>query len=787
MKLINFLTIFLVLALVSTAMPISDSTSSEQTFIYQNSNNSAELPTWYEENYWKYDMDFVFTVRKIPSEIRLLKVDAYITDMVATIQETIFLEGEEVYKLDIDGDITGNIEVPVIGDFAQIRGDFGGNAYVSTDSLAMKKFIFNVDGEVYVFGSWHTLLFNMEMTFAPRFDFFNFPIQDDEECWQVDINEATLNADVYIDILGGYSDIYSESTSFIDTMCYKGYEQKNGYDCFLIGGDWGDPSNLWYAPEAGFLAKIQESIFFINEADGYKIQSDFNLNLEETNFDADNLPPEKPAKPVGPEIGVTGEVYSYNTVTSDRENDGIYYMFDWGDGSGKQWIGPYNSGKQISADHAWSKKGLYSVRVRAKDDSSASDWSDALPVLIAGDPHFNCTVTFVKEKDYIDVGSAPEWYYQFILYDSEYNIVDTKGVFNKKTNGDWISSTTWEPSFSHVNNVDNRQINFALKLFDHDSLAELGWEDMADISGSNDPDDQGADNVANNIDDALEYYKRGAVFHGSYDMVNGEMLAYSNNPSDNRDKWTMVDDTTYVTCGDYNPDGSTGDEGAVPDAENDAKLHFKVKDDYEKPVASAAVSTSEENIRPLVNIQFCGSVIEGIPEYSWSWVFDDGGTSNSQNPEHVFAEGGIYNVELTVTDAFEQSSTTELTLDIPYNNIPVLTHPNMEWDKSNDELFFSVHYSDVDGDNPVVKKLVVDNDPYSLKGSGSDNDYYYTLNQNEVGKGTHTYYFHFEDGYGGVAETDPIQFKSGSKSKHFFWLDFFQFLLEKAPFFHFFF
>jgi PKD repeat protein len=724
-----------------------------------NEEKQANLPTWYEENFWQYDMDFVFTVRKIPSGIRLMKVDADITDMVTTVEDIVTRGDEEAYKLDVDGEISGKIEVPVIGDFASIRGDFGGNAYVSVDTLAMKEFVFNVDGEVFVFGSWHTLIFDMSMTFSPRFDFFDFPIVENEDTWQVIIDDATLNANVYIDILGGWSESYSESTEFVDNMNYMDYEQKNGYDCFLIGGDWGNPSNLWYAPDAGFLAKIEESIFFVNEEDGYEIQSDFNLDLEDTSYDADNHPPGKPEKPTGPVDGVTGESYSYSTVTSDREGDELYYMFDWGDNSDMEWVGPFESGEEITVDHIWENKGSFSVRVRAKDDSGASEWSDSLAVMIAGDPHFNCTVSFVKEKDYIDVGSEPEWYYQFILYDGNYNIISTDNVFNKNSNGDWISNITWEPDFSHVYNVDSRYVNFALKLYDHDTLSEGGWDDMADISGCKTPDDQGADNVANNVADALDFYKRGAVFHGTYDLVNSEMISFSETASDKRDKWGRIDAVTYSTSGDYIPDSSTGDEGMIPDAENDAKMFFRVEDDYELPVCSASVSSSEENFRPTVEIDFSGSVSEGVPGYSWSWDFDDGTSSDVQNPTHIFDSGGIYNVILSVTDGFGQTISSDIVVNIPYNNVPVLTGPSMDWDRKKDEVSFSVHYRDSDGDDPVVKKLFVDGTSYSLKGSGSNSDYSLILSEDQIGRGTHTYYFHFEDGFGGVSETEPKSFK----------------------------
>lgn len=727
-----------------------------------NEPRQADLPIWYEKNFWQYDMDFVFTVRKIPSGIRLMKVNADITDMIATVDDIVNRGGEEAYKLDIDGEISGKIEVPIIGDFASIRGDFSGNAYVSVDTLAMKEFVFNVDGSVFVFGSWHTLIFDMSMTFSPRFDFFDFPIFENEDTWQVDIDQATLNANVYIDIFGGWSDTYSESTEFVDNMNYKDFEEKNGYDCFLIGGDWGNPSNLWYAPNAGFLAKIEESIFFTNEEDGYEIQSDFNLDLEDTSYNADNHPPEKPVKPDGPTEGVTGESYSYSTVTSDREDDNLYYKFDWGDGSDLQWVGPFDSGEELTVEHIWENKGSFSVRVRAKDDSGASEWSDSLSVIIAGDPQFNCTISFVKEKDYIDIGSEPEWYYQFILYDKNYDVISTDNVYNQNDNGDWISNITWEPDFSHIYNVESRYVNFALKLYDHDTLVEGGWEDMADISGCKDPDDQGADNVADNVADAFNFYKRGAVFHGTYDLVASEMFSFSETASDKRDKWGRIDATTYSTSGDYTPDSSTGDEGVIPDAENDAKMFFKVEDDYELPSCFASVSTDEDNFRPTVEINFSGSVSDGVPGYFWNWDFDDGTTSNVQNPSHSFDIGGIYNVILTVTDGFSQTTNSEIIVNIPYNNEPVLSVPSMNWDKKKDEISFSVHYKDSDGDNPVVKKLFVDGKSYSLKGYGSNSDYTLTLSEDEIGRGSHIYYFHFEDGFGGVSETEPKSFKGTS-------------------------
>jgi PKD repeat protein len=48
----------------------------------------------------------------------------------------------------------------------------------------------------------------------------------------------------------------------------------------------------------------------------------------------------------------------------------------------------------------------------------------------------------------------------------------------------------------------------------------------------------------------------------------------------------------------------------------------------------------------------------------WSWVFDDGNSSQVQNPSHEYAQAGDYTVKLTVTDDHDAHDTTQQTLTI---------------------------------------------------------------------------------------------------------------------------
>jgi hypothetical protein len=84
-----------------------------------------------------------------------------------------------------------------------------------------------------------------------------------------------------------------------------------------------------------------------------------------------------PAKPVltGPTSGVINQAYNLSVVTTDPEGQDVYYFIEWGDSQVDEWVGPYNSGATAEITHQWNKKGVYTIRVKAKDISSIeSDW-----------------------------------------------------------------------------------------------------------------------------------------------------------------------------------------------------------------------------------------------------------------------------------------------------------------------------------------------------------------------------------------------------------------------------
>ena len=70
------------------------------------------------------------------------------------------------------------------------------------------------------------------------------------------------------------------------------------------------------------------------------------------------------------------------------------------------------------------------------------------------------------------------------------------------------------------------------------------------------------------------------------------------------------------------------------------------------PSASFAFSADSLTVT-FVDLSSVGTDLEGndVPIENWAWDFGDGNSSTEQNPEHPYSSEGIYNVNLSVTDA----------------------------------------------------------------------------------------------------------------------------------------
>jgi len=120
----------------------------------------------------------------------------------------------------------------------------------------------------------------------------------------------------------------------------------------------------------------------INDGGEYKTILEWQLFGDPTlAIGEESLAPVKPGAPDGPATGGADVEYTYTAFTTDPNGDDIYYLFDWGDGTYSEWIGPKNSGEIVEKTHSWTEEGDYEIRVKAKDDRGVqSEWSDPLPI-----------------------------------------------------------------------------------------------------------------------------------------------------------------------------------------------------------------------------------------------------------------------------------------------------------------------------------------------------------------------------------------------------------------------
>jgi len=88
--------------------------------------------------------------------------------------------------------------------------------------------------------------------------------------------------------------------------------------------------------------------------------------------------PHPPSSPSisGPTSGSTRTQYEYTISSTDQDDDPIYYSVDWDDENIQEWIGPYDSGEEITLEHSWNRLGNYNIKVKATDVwGSQSDWT----------------------------------------------------------------------------------------------------------------------------------------------------------------------------------------------------------------------------------------------------------------------------------------------------------------------------------------------------------------------------------------------------------------------------
>jgi PKD repeat protein len=91
------------------------------------------------------------------------------------------------------------------------------------------------------------------------------------------------------------------------------------------------------------------------------------------------------------------------------------------------------------------------------------------------------------------------------------------------------------------------------------------------------------------------------------------------------------------------------------------------------PVPVASFTWTPSVVYPGVTVNFRDTSTNGPT--SWSWTFGDGGTSTEQNPTHVYATVGIYEVTLVATNSSGSSSPDPQSLVVEAQPMPIPVPP----------------------------------------------------------------------------------------------------------------
>jgi len=190
--------------------------------------------------------------------------------------------------------------------------------------------------------------------------------------WSHPVADQPWNAARISDVSGDTIDDLIIGTLYTSNYCY-----------FLDGTDGSELSVIGYGEAVDAINAIPDVV-----ADGSMEMVAGGRNGKLTcisgGLDAggENNPPEAPIID-GPTIGATEIKYDFTFVTTDSDDDDVYYYIDWGDGNYEDWIGPFGSGEEIIVNHSWLSENTYTILSKAKDIHDAeSSWSEPFNITI---------------------------------------------------------------------------------------------------------------------------------------------------------------------------------------------------------------------------------------------------------------------------------------------------------------------------------------------------------------------------------------------------------------------
>jgi len=185
-------------------------------------------------------------------------------------------------------------------------------------------------------------------------------------------------------------------------------DDPDGDDLYYLF-DWGDGDDSgWVGPySSGSIGSASHSW----DAGGeYIIKAKAkDVNNEESEWSSTstiniveyNTPPYKPMIN-GPSNGKVGNSYTYTFSAKDPEGHDVSLYVDWGDDSNTGWLEYVESETDVTLDHIWNEKGIFTIRCKAKDIYNAeSEWKEFTVTIPRDKVLNNLFLTFLQSHPYL--------------------------------------------------------------------------------------------------------------------------------------------------------------------------------------------------------------------------------------------------------------------------------------------------------------------------------------------------------------------------------------------------
>ncbi|AGN00426.1 PKD domain-containing protein [Salinarchaeum sp. Harcht-Bsk1] len=338
--------------------------------------------------------------------------------------------------------------------------------------------------------------------------------------------------------------------------------------------------------------------------------------------------------------------------SSDSDGSIASYSWDFGDGS---------SATGQTATHSYSSSGDYTVTLTVTDDAGATDSASTI-------------VSVSEQATQITIDSSVDGW-----------VGVTPSEIDGQTNPA-IDLVSGEPYAFTWNNVDGVPHNLTIRnaagdaLLQTETVGEAGQSRTLEFT----PTEEMVEYICSihpqaMVGDLAIDGNQPPTATLSVDPTNpspGQSVSFDASGSTDSDgtissyEWTFGDGATgtgqsashtYSDAGEYTVQVTVTDDGGAAAI---ASSTITVGDPNQGPTASFTTSPSSPDPGQSVSFDASGSSDSDGTISSYEWDFGDGTTATGETATHTYADGGSYEVTLTVTDDAGATDSTTSTLGI---------------------------------------------------------------------------------------------------------------------------